>query len=71
MTQRNKENALYKLWHGSRLFYEHLQVLECLVKVAIPTLKKVMIGPKMVDCIFIGYVHDSNRYRFLMYESKV
>ena len=24
----------------------------------------------MVDCIFIGYAHNSNAYRFLVYESK-
>ena len=26
------------------------------------------IGPKMVDCIFIGYAHNSNAYRFIVYE---
>ena len=26
------------------------------------------ISPKMVDCIFIGYAHNSNAYRFLVYE---
>ena len=37
---------------------------------AVPTTKKMKIGPKMVDCIFIGYAHNSNTYRFLVYESK-
>ena len=28
------------------------------------------IGPKTVDCIFIGYAHNSNAYRFLVLESE-
>ena len=38
---------------------------------AIPTPKKVKIGPKTVDCVFIGYAHHSSAYRFLVYESKI
>ena len=37
-----------------------------LLKVTIPTLKKLMIGPKMIDCIFIGYAQNSSAYRFLV-----
>ncbi|RVX19815.1 Retrovirus-related Pol polyprotein from transposon TNT 1-94 [Vitis vinifera] len=33
--------------------------------------KKVKIGPKTIDCIFIGYAHNSNAYRFLVYESNI
>ena len=51
-------------------FYKYLRVWGCLVKVAIPTLKKMKIGPKTVDCIFIGYAHNSNAYMFLVHESK-
>ncbi|CAI9771418.1 unnamed protein product [Fraxinus pennsylvanica] len=40
-------------------------------KVVILTPKKVKIGPKIVDCIFIGYAHDSSAYQFLVYESKI
>ena len=29
------------------------------------------IGPKTVDCIFIGYAQNSSAYRFLVHESKV
>ncbi|CAM8957033.1 unnamed protein product [Rhodiola kirilowii] len=28
------------------------------------------IGPKTVDCVFIGYAQNSNAYRFIVYESK-
>ena len=29
------------------------------------------IGPKAVDCIFIGYIPNSTAYRFLVHESKI
>ena len=32
--------------------------------------KKMKIGPKTMDCIFIGYAHNSNAYRFLVHESE-
>ena len=34
-------------------------------------LKTVKIGPKVVDCIFIGYAHNSSAYRFLVHESNI
>ncbi|CAL5410917.1 unnamed protein product [Camellia sinensis] len=43
----------------------------CLAKVAIPTPKQVRIGPKSVDCIFIGYAHNSSAYRFLVHKSEI
>ncbi|GJR66370.1 retrovirus-related pol polyprotein from transposon TNT 1-94 [Tanacetum coccineum] len=35
----------------------------CLAKVAVPTPKAQKIGPKSVDCIFIGYAKNSTAYR--------
>ena len=35
----------------------------------VPTPKKMKIGPKTVDCIFIGYAQNSSAYRFLVYKS--
>ena len=29
------------------------------------------IGPKTIDCIFIGYAHNSFVYRFLVHESNI
>ena len=40
---------------------------ECLGKVVVPPPKKVKIGPKTIDCIFIGYAHNSTAYRFLVH----
>ncbi|GJU14257.1 retrovirus-related pol polyprotein from transposon TNT 1-94 [Tanacetum coccineum] len=39
-------------------------------KVAVPTPKAQKIGPKSVDCIFIGYAKNSSAYRFIVHESK-
>ena len=51
-----------------------LQVWGCLtkvvVKMVVTTPKEMKIGSKMVDCIFIGYAHNDNAYKFLVYESE-
>ena len=51
--------------------YKYLKVWGCLAKVAIPDPKTVKIGPKTVDCIFIGYAHNSVAYRFLVHKSEI
>ena len=43
----------------------------CLAKVVVPIPKKVKIGPKTVDCVFIGYAHNSSAYRFLIHKSEI
>ena len=61
----------YELWKGNVPSYKYLKVWGCLAKVAVPPPKKVTIGPKTVDCIFIGYAHNSSAYRFLVYKSDI
>ncbi|KAJ9547145.1 hypothetical protein OSB04_019688 [Centaurea solstitialis] len=36
----------------------------------VPPPKVLKLGPKIVDCIFIGYTKNSSAYRFLVYDSK-
>ena len=43
----------------------------CLAKVAVPIPKKVKVGLKTVDCVFIGYAHNSNAYHFLIHKSEI
>ena len=43
----------------------------CLAKVAVPIPKKVKIGQKIVDCVFIGYAHNSSAYRFLIHKLEI
>ena len=69
--RKKDDKTPYELWKGKALSYKHLRVWGCLAKVAVPTPKKVKIGPKTVDCIFIGYAQNSNAYRFLVYDSKI
>ena len=51
--------------------YQFLKVWGCMTKVAIPTPKKIKIGSKSVDCVFIGYAHNSSAYRFLIHKSDI
>ena len=36
----------------------------------VPKPKKVKVGPKTVDCVFIGYAQNSNAYHFLVHKSE-
>ena len=61
----------YELWKGRIPSYQYLKVWGCLAKVAVPTPKKSKLGPKTVDCVFIGYANNSSAYRFLIYKSEI
>ena len=37
----------------------------------VPPIKKVKTRPKVIDCIFIGYAHNSSAYRFLVHELNI
>ena len=49
---------------------EIFQSVGCLAKVQIPMPKRVKIGPKTVDCVFIGYAKSSKACRFLVRKSE-
>ncbi|GJR75331.1 calcineurin B-like protein 4 [Tanacetum coccineum] len=55
---------------GRKPSYQYLRVWGCLAKVVVPTPKAQKIGPKYVDCIFIGYAKNSSAYRFIVHDSK-
>ena len=42
-----------------------------LAKMSVPITKKRKLGPKTVDCVFLGYVIHSVGYRFLIVKSGV
>ena len=69
--KKKAEKTPYELWKGMKPSYKYLRVWGCLAKVAVPPPKKVRIGPKTIDCIFIGYAHNSAAYRFLVFESNI
>ncbi|GJZ37134.1 retrotransposon protein, putative, ty1-copia subclass, partial [Tanacetum coccineum] len=68
--RKEKEETPYELWMGRKPSYQYLRVWGCLAKVAVPTPKAQKIGPKSVDCIFIGYAKNSSAYRFIVHDSK-
>ncbi|KAD2805952.1 hypothetical protein E3N88_39329 [Mikania micrantha] len=39
-------------------------------KMVVPPPKVQRLGPKTLDCVFIGYAHHSSAYRFLIHDSK-
>ena len=68
---KKTRKAPYKLWKGHRPCYKYLKVWGCLAKVAVPKPKMIKIGPKTIDCVFIGYAHNSSAYRFLVHKSDI
>ena len=45
----------YKKWKGRKSYLKYFNVWGCLAKVQVPIPKRVRIGPKKVDYVFIGY----------------
>ncbi|GJR30555.1 retrotransposon protein, putative, ty1-copia subclass [Tanacetum coccineum] len=68
--RKEKEETPCELWMGRKPSYQYLRVWGCLAKVAVPTPKTQKIGPRSVDCIFIGYAKNIIAYRFIVHESK-
>ena len=48
--------------------YQFLKVWGCLAKVVVPPPKRIKMGSKLVDCVFIGYAYNSSAYRFLIHK---
>jgi len=59
----------YELWKGHAPNLNYLKVWGCLLKVLLPELKRKKLGPKIFDCMFIGYAQHSASYRFLLTRS--
>jgi hypothetical protein len=49
----------------------YLQTFNCLAKVNLPINKKRKLGPKTVDCAFLGYASNCIAYIFLVVKSVV
>ena len=68
---RNKETTPYENWVGRKPSLSYLRTWGCLAKVNIPISKKRKLRPKTIDYVFLGYVHQSIAYRFLVVKSEV
>jgi hypothetical protein len=51
---KNKEVTPFEEWEKKRLTLSYLRTWGCLAKVSVPITKKHKLGPKMVDCVFLG-----------------
>ena len=63
---KNKEITPYEEWEKKRLTLSYMRTWGCLAKVNLPITKKRKLGPKTVDCVFLGYAAHSIAYRFLV-----
>ena len=52
----------YEIWKGRLPTYKTLKV---------PLPKRQKLGPKTVDCIFIGHTNNSSAYRFFVHKSEI
>ena len=68
---KNKEKTPYEEWVGRKPSLSYLRTWGCLAKVNIPIPKKRKLGPKIVDCVFLGYAFHSIGYRFMVVNSEV
>ncbi|PHT29367.1 hypothetical protein CQW23_31044 [Capsicum baccatum] len=60
----------YGKWKGRKPNLKYFKVWGCLAKVQVPIPKRVKIGPKTVDCVFIGYAKSSKACRILVHKSE-
>jgi hypothetical protein len=61
---KNKEITPFEEWEKRRLNLSYLRTRGCLAKVNVPINKKRKLGPKTVDCIFLGYSFHNTGYMF-------
>src|SRR6187401_1558567 len=68
---KDNEITPYEKWAKRRTSLSYLRTWGCLAKVNVPIPKKRKLGPKTVDCVFLGYAQRSVGYRFLVVKSEV
>jgi hypothetical protein len=68
---KTKEITPFDEWEKKRLNLSYLRTWGCLAKVNMPINKKRKLRPKIVDCVFLGYVIHSVGYKFLIINSSV
>ena len=66
---KNEDITPYEEWKGRKPNVNFLGTWGCLVKVNIAAPKKRKLGPKTVDCVFLGYAQNNTAYRFLVVKS--
>jgi hypothetical protein len=52
---KNKDKIPFEEWEKKKLSLSYLWTWGCLAKVNVPIIKKCKLGPKTIDCVFLGY----------------
>ncbi|KAL8120351.1 hypothetical protein AgCh_017506 [Apium graveolens] len=68
---KHMDKTPYELWRKRRTSLSYLRVWGCLAKVLFPEHKRKKLGPKTVDCIFLGYLETTTAMRFLVLKSDI
>ncbi|GJY09274.1 DNA polymerase zeta catalytic subunit-like protein [Tanacetum coccineum] len=68
---KKSDKYQYELWKGKQPSYKRMKMWDCLAKVQIPLLKRTKLGPKTVDCLYLGPTKYNATYRLLVYKSIV
>jgi hypothetical protein len=67
----NHEATTYEGFKGRKPDLSNLWTWGCLATVNVLLPKKRKLGPLTVDCVFLGYAHNSVAYRFLVVQSEI
>ena len=68
---KHMDKTPYELWRKRKTSLNYLRVWGCLAKVLVPEHKRKKLGPKTVDCIFLGYLETTTAMRFLVIKSDI
>jgi hypothetical protein len=68
---KNKEITPFEEWEKKRLNLSYMRTWGCLAKVNVSINKKRKLGPKIIDCVFLGYAIHSVGYMFLIINSEI
>jgi hypothetical protein len=68
---KNKEITPFEEWFKKKVNLSYLRTWGCLAMVNVLINKKRKLGPKTVDCVFLGHAMSSVGYRFLIVKSGV
>jgi hypothetical protein len=64
VSTKNKEITPFEKWEKKKLNISYLRTWGYLAKANVPINKKHKLGPKTVDCVFLGYAFQSIGYMF-------
>jgi hypothetical protein len=66
-----EEKTPYEKWVGIKPSLSYLRTWGCMAKVNVQINKKRKLGPRTMDCVFLGYASCSISYRFLVVKFEV